>query len=289
MSRNKDRLGMGDTRPDVADTPPAILQNETPGFAFVVPTEFVALPSEGRLYPENHPLHNQDSIEIKQMTAKEEDMLTSRTLLKKGVALERVIQSLLVDKSINAEDLLVGDRNAIIIAMRVSGYGREYAVQLTCPQCGTTQEENYDLNEATIYTGDELEKYQVTPNSDGTFTTVLPRTEATVTFKVLNGHDEKRLAANATSKKSNRRQSTYEQGVTAQIAQMVIAVNGDSSVEARRYLVENIPSIDSRHLRRAYRAAAPNVELTYDFECGECGHEQLMEVPLSANFFWPDR
>jgi hypothetical protein len=289
LSRNKDRLGMGETRPSVSDTPPTILQNETPGFAFVVPTEFVALPSGGRFYPESHPLHNQESIEIKQMTAKEEDMLTSRTLLKKGVALERVVQSLLVDKNINSDDLLIGDRNAIIIAMRVSGYGRAYDVQLTCPQCGNVQSENYDLNDASVYTGDEIEDHNVVRNEDGTFNTVLPRTKATVTFRALTGHDEKRLAANAMPKKNNRTNSNYEQGVTAQIAQMVTAVNGDSSVEARRYLVENIPSIDSRHLRRAYRAATPNIELIYDFECEECQHEQPMEVPLSANFFWPDR
>ena len=113
MSRNKDRLG-GSQHQDTQ--PPA----QTGGFSFVVPTEFVELPSQGRFYPQGHPLHSQDSIEIRQMTAKEEDMLTSRTLLKKGVALDRVISSLIVNKAIDADSLLVGDRNAIIIATRVS-------------------------------------------------------------------------------------------------------------------------------------------------------------------------
>ena len=291
MSRNKDRLGLGDDRPDAATAPPTILQNETPGFAFVVPTEFVSLPSQGKYYPPGHPLHNQDSIEIKQMTAKEEDMLTSRTLLKKGVALDRVIQSLIVDKSINAQDLLMGDRNAIIIAMRVSGYGRDYNVQLTCPQCGAAQQCHYDLNDANIYRGENTDEYQVTYNDNGTFSTVLPRTQATVTFRMLTGHDEKRLSEASTTQNKNKRanNNTYEHVVTSQIAFMVVSVNGDESVEARRYLVENIPSIDSRHLRRAYRAAAPTIDLTQDFECVECGHEQQLEVPLTADFFWPDR
>ena len=99
MSRNKDRLG-GSQHQDTQ--PPA----QTGGFSFVVPTEFVELPSQGRFYPQGHPLHGQDSIEIRQMTAKEEDMLTSRSLLKKGVALERVIASLITDKKINPDILM---------------------------------------------------------------------------------------------------------------------------------------------------------------------------------------
>jgi hypothetical protein len=70
----------------------------------------VDLPSQGRFYAQGHPLHGQDSIEIKQMTAKEEDILTSRTLLKKGVALDKLIESLIVNKAINPSTLLIGDR-----------------------------------------------------------------------------------------------------------------------------------------------------------------------------------
>ena len=134
MSRNKQRIGA--SQPDTSSPPPSVMQEGGSGFSFVVPTEFVELPTGGRFYGEGHPLHGQDSIEIKQMTAKEEDMLTSRTLLKKGVALDRVIQSLIVDKRIDPDSLLVGDRNAIIVAMRVSGYGGEYNTTVACPACG---------------------------------------------------------------------------------------------------------------------------------------------------------
>ena len=137
MSRNRDRLGSN--TPQNSSPPQQALQ-ENPGFAFVVPTEFVELPSGGRFYPENHPLHGQSTIEIKQMTAKEEDILTSRTLLKNGVAIDRVIQSLITDKRVNSDSLLVGDRNAILIAARVSGYGNEYNTTVGCPACGTTQD-----------------------------------------------------------------------------------------------------------------------------------------------------
>ena len=121
MSRNKERVGAHDAN---IETPHANLNpDNSGGFSFVVPTEFVELPSQGRYYPEGHPLHGEDTIEIRHMTAKEEDILTSRTLLKKGVALDRVLQNVIVNKQISAESMLVGDRNAAIIAMREIGRG----------------------------------------------------------------------------------------------------------------------------------------------------------------------
>ena len=283
MSRNKERTGAQnvDTSP-----PPQVLQEAaSEGFSFVVPTEFVELPSKGRYYPEGHPLHNADSIEIKQMTAKEEDILTSRTLLKKGVALDRVIQNIIVDRSINPDSLLVGDRNAIVIACRVSGYGSEYTTQVTCPACEEKQRYSFDLNEAEMQYGEDLEEAGIVDNKNGTFDVKLPRTGVTATFKLLTGADEKRLLSGM---EKDRKSKTHEKAVTRQLVNTVVAVNGDTTADAINYLVLNIPSIDARHIRMAYKIASPNVDLTQVFECGSCGHEQDMEVPLTADFFWPD-
>ncbi len=115
-----------------------------------MPTEFVELPSQGKYYPARHPLHNKESVKVRQMTAKEEDILTSRTLLKKGIALDRLLTNIIVDKSIDPQALLVGDRNAIIISTRVSGYGSEYSTKVSCPSCGTAQPYVFDLHEAVI-------------------------------------------------------------------------------------------------------------------------------------------
>tara|TARA_R110002020_G_scaffold409302_1_gene619082 strand:- start:2708 stop:3541 length:834 start_codon:yes stop_codon:yes gene_type:complete len=275
LSRNKDRLG-GSQHQDTQ--PPA----QTGGFSFVVPTEFVELPSQGRFYSQGHPLHGQDSIEIRQMTAKEEDMLTSRTLLKKGVALDRVISSLIVNKAIDPDSLLVGDRNAIIISTRVSGYGNIYETKVTCPSCGTTQEYSFDLNQANIYDGEDARDLGVKTNDDGTFNVSLPRTGVDVQFRLLNGRDEKSFLSGLQSDRKTKK----EKNITRQIAAIVVSLNGDNSMQAKQYFIDNVPSIDSRHLRLAYRLAAPNVDLTQHFECSECSHEQEMEVPLSADFFW---
>jgi len=275
LSRNRDRLG-GTQHQDTQ--PPA----QTGGFSFVVPTEFVELPSEGRFYPEGHPLRGKDSIEIRQMTAKEEDMLTSRTLLKKGVALDRVIANIIVDRSINPDSLLVGDRNAIIIATRVSGYGNIYETKVGCPACGTKQDYSFNLNDASIYDGSDAADLGVQANEDGTFNITLPRTGVDVQFRLLNGRDEKSFLSGLQADKKAK----SERNITRQLAAIVVSLNGDTSMQAKQYFIENVPSIDSRHLRLAYRLAAPNIDLTQNFECGECGHEQEMEVPLSADFFW---
>ena len=285
MSRNNnDRLGAH--QPASGPSPSQMIQNENHGFSFVVPTEFVELPTGGRYYPENHPLHNQESIEIKQMTAKEEDMLTSQTLLRKGVALERVLSSLIMDKSINTDTLFVADKNAIIIATRISGYGNEYLTNVNCPQCTVAQKYSFDLNSVKVYNGEDRDELGVTDNDNGTFSVILPKTEVNVTFRLLTGHDEKLLVSGMEKDKKSK---THERNVTRQIAYMVLAVNGDSSPQSIQYFVENIPAIDARHLRTAYKAASPNIDLTQTFVCSECDHEQDMEVPLSADFFWPDQ
>ena len=282
MSRNKDRTGLGDSTPEVSAPPPQVLQQENSGFSFVVPTEFVELPSQGRYYPEGHPLHEETTIEIRHMTAKEEDILTSRTLLRQGVALERVINNLIVDKTIDPTTLLVGDRNAILIAARISGYGNVYETMITCPQCVTQNHHAFDLNESTPHLGDNTDAVD---NEDGTYDILLPRLGVTVTIKLLTGHDEKQLFQ--WEKKTKKQGSNAV--VTTQLKMFIVGVEGDTSAKNINYLIENMPSVDSRHLRMVYKLIAPNIDLTQTFICNECDYSGDMEVPLTADFFWPDR
>jgi len=284
LSRNRDRVGSA-KQPD-ASPPPQALQNEGQGFAFVVPTEFVELPSQGRYYVEGHPLHQNPTIEIKQMTAKEEDLLTSRALLKKGIALDRLIKSIIVDKRIDPNGLLVGDRNAILLAARVSGYGHAYQTRITCPACQAQQDYEFDLNEAAVYGGDGLTEADATLKEDGTFLTTLPGTKIEITYRLLNGADERNFMEQVENARKKRQE---ENVITRQLRQIIVAVNGDSDQALINYAVDNMPSMDARHLRLVYKLATPNVDLTQNFACNECDHEQDMEVPLTADFFWPDR
>ena len=151
---NENRLGVNPDTPEEKGNGTANV-SEPQTLKFITPTEFVELPSKGQFYRPEHPLHNQEVIEIKHMTTKEEDILTSVALLKKGLALDRLISNLLVDKSIDAKGMLVGDRNAIIINARSSAYGHIYETKVTCPNCNASQDHSFDLTEPRVYHGDE--------------------------------------------------------------------------------------------------------------------------------------
>jgi hypothetical protein len=287
LSRNRDRLG--NHKVQAADQPPQTAHQPTSesSFSFVIPTEFVELPSKGRYYPAGHPLHNLETIEVKQMTAKEEDLLTSRALLKKGVALDRVIESLIVDKRIDHRTLFVGDRNAIMIAARISGYGNLYETSVQCPSCLAKQKYSFDLLDANVDHGAGEDNVLIAEDlGNGTFMTKLPRTKFEVVFKILNGSDEQSLL---TMIDNDRRRKKEESYASRQLAAITVQVNGDDSAAAIDYFANNVPSIDAQHLRAAFTEASPNIDLTQLFSCEECGFETEMEVPLTADFFWPKR
>lgn len=286
MSRNKDRLGSGDSTPEATSPPVAAMDSNI--FSFVAPTEFVNLPSEGRYYSPDHPLFNQQTIEIKQMTAKEEDILTSMTLLQNGVALERLLESIIIDKNIRPKSLLVGDRNAIVISARVSGYGNSYRTEITCPECVTQQKHNFNLNDARIRTTTDILSQlptEITVTDNGTFSVVLPKSQLAVGLRLLTGADENRLS---TQMEKNRKQKA-EKLVTTQLSHMISSVNGNGTKEAIEYVSHNLPSADSAFLRSVYKKIVPNIDLSLGFSCENCSHTEEMEVPLSAEFFWPEQ
>tara|TARA_B100001094_G_scaffold332483_1_gene404773 strand:+ start:17572 stop:18444 length:873 start_codon:yes stop_codon:yes gene_type:complete len=290
LSRNSKRVTGGGGPAEQDSAPPQQnLQGQSNDFGFVVPTEFVDLPSEGTHYTDGHPLQNQSTIEIKQMTAKEEDMLTSRSLLRKGIALERVIASLIIDKSIDPATMLVGDRNAIVVAARISAYGSDYTTKVTCPNCSTQQEHTFNLNEITSDKNeiDTMMIDGVEQQEDGTFLIELPRSKLDIGFRLLTGADEMKLASGIEMDKKAKGQ--YEKNVTRQLKHIVTSVNGNSSADAVNYVVDNMPSLDARYLRQAFKSVSPNLNMTQEFECIECDFESDLEVPLTADFFWPDR
>jgi len=274
---NQERFG---ARPQ-SDSPAAeATQAPAPSLSFAVPTEFVELPSKGRFYPQGHPLHNQETIEIKYMTAKEEDILTSQTLLRKGIALDRLLQSVILNKQINADDLIVGDKNAVLVAARITGYGEEYTVSITCPQCTTVQDFNFDLANPTLNYGDES-----CLTDAGTFMVELPRTKAKVELRLTTGKDESRLIAMAEKKKKHK---LPESALTDQLQLIIQAVNGVTDARQLKGFVENLPAFDARFLRKEYARIMPNIDLTQEFSCAACMHEEEMEVPFTTAFFWPE-
>ena len=292
MSRNKGRVNPSEE--DVLeqeDSPRMTYPTQPPpsdssGFNWTNPTYFVDLPSKGMFYPKGHPLHNKDTVEIKYMTAKEEDFLTSQPLLRKGIAIDRVIESVLVDKSIELDSLLLGDKNAIMVGTRITGYGEEYKVNVTCPKCKEDSSYSFNLEEIENWDFEaKLAELDCEFTPDNTVMVQLPLSRVDVEIRLLNGHDDKRLTEQANKKNKKNLESSL---LTDQLRAFVVSVNGIDSPFAIANFVTEMPARDSKFLRDLYLDIAPNIDLTQEFQCPRCGHEADMEVPLGVNFFWPE-
>ena len=227
------------------------------------------------------------------MTAKEEDILASESLIRKGVAIDRMLQSLLIDNNLKVKDLLVGDKNALTVAARITGYGTEYTTRVTCPACNTVQEFEFDLDEQTTtgaaFDREELnEKLEgVEMTSNGTFLVELPKSSLTVELKMLTGADEEKLEKFQKQKaKNNNGQSSL---LTDTMKSIIIAVDKVTERAQINNFVENMPALDSRYLRGIYQQLVPNIDMTQEFSCKKCDHTQALEVPVTTDFFWPQQ
>ena len=285
---NQQRLGSTDAS-DVNSQS----ENNNNQLSFSVPTEFVDLPSKGIYYPEGHPLHNVDSVEIKHMTAKEEDILASESLIRKGVAIDRMLQSLLIDNNLKVKDLLVGDKNALTVAARITGYGSDYVTKVACPACGNVQDFEFDLDEQTstgaAFNREELNEKldDVEMTKSGTFLVKLPKSGHTAELKMLTGADEEKLEKFQKSKAKNS--NGHSSLLTDTMKTMVVSVDGITERAQINNFVENMPAIDSRYLRKVYQQLVPNIDMTQEFSCNKCDHSQALEVPVTTDFFWPEQ
>jgi len=188
-------------------------------FGFEVPVESVPLPSRGVCYPTDSPLYGQETIEIRAMTAREEDILTSRALIKKGTVITELLRSCFVNKSINPDDMLAGDRNAVMTALRITGYGADYRVEVDCPACSTRSKQNFNLADLPI------KRLSINPIADGAnaFDFNLPVTKKEVRFKFLDGRDEEEIMVMSERKKKTG--LSGENLVTTRLKHSILSVN----------------------------------------------------------------
>lgn len=251
-------------------------------FGLDIPYESVPLPSLGLVYPQDHPLHGLETVDIRPMTAREEDILTSRALIKKGTVITHLIESCLVDKSIRANDLISGDRNALMVALRITGYGADYRTEVTCPECSTSSKYQFDLSEMPI------NRLGSDPDSPGenSFTFELPYTKKRVKFKFLTGADEEEI--NRIDARRKKMGQLSESNVTARLEHTLIEVAGITDRSKINNFIRNMPARDSRALRKYMDDIEPGIDMTSWFECPACGEGSELGVPLGVNFFWPD-
>jgi len=277
---NEERSGARQPAPP----PPVMEQPGSNTFSFATPTEIVDLPSRGRYYPDDHPLYGVDSIEIRYMTAKDEDILTSQSLLRKGVAIERMLQNIVVNKEINVDDLLVGDKNALIVAARVTGYGPKYDTKMACPACTSVVNYTFDLTETKVDPGEAPTNQEASETENGTFIVDLPVSKVKLELRLLTSADEKKLMELS---ERRRKHNLPEAVLTDQFGLMIVSVNGDSNSNTVNSFIDVMPALDSHHIRNLYTKIMPNVDLNQQFTCPACSHGEEVDLPFTADFFWP--
>lgn len=251
-------------------------------FGLDIPQELVPLPSGGKTYPLDCHLHGADAIEIKAMTAKEEDILTSRALLKKGTVVTELIKSCLIDKSFPVINLLSGDRNALMVAIRVTGYGPEYNAEIECNECGVKSPHSFDLGSLPI------KKLEIDPIVPGTnmFEFMLPYSKKVVKFKFMTGKDEEEITSVAEKQKKlglNGADST----ITTNLLYTLISIDGVEDRSKIANFVKHMPARDSLALREYIRQNEPGIEMRQETVCPSCGHQEEVNMPLGVTFLWP--
>lgn len=242
---------------------------------FKLPTETVELPSKGLLYPEDSPLAKGE-IEMKYMTAKEEDILTNTNYISNGTVIDKLLQSLIVTEGVDYNQLLIGDKNAIMVAARILSYGKDYTFTYN------DEEVTVDLSELN---SKEID-YSKLESRKNEFEFNLPATGNVVTFKLLTHGDEKTIDREITGLKKINKESSPE--VTTRLKHMITSVNGLREAKDIREFVDGfLLAKDARALREEYNNINPDVNLTFDYE-GINGVEEGVNMPINLNFFWPD-
>lgn len=248
-----------------------------------VPTEVIDLPSRGYFYPEGHPLAS-GKIEMKYMTAKEEDILASQNLIKQGIVIDKLLQSLIVTKC-NYNDILTVDKNAIFIAARMLSYGKDYEVELACPACGEKHQKVIDISEF-----EEKEvKWETFTKGQNTFEFTLPAAEKNkLTLKLLTHGDEKKVEDDIKASKKLSKITGVDAELTTRLKHAIVAVDGNTDRIQISKFVDSMLAVNSLALRKFLKEVTPDIKTVFDYTCPHCSHEQEgAQLPIGVGFFWP--
>jgi hypothetical protein len=238
---------------------------------FSFPTEVVDLPSKGLVYPETSPLSS-GKVEMKYMTAKEEDILSNQAYIQKGTVLDKLLESLVVTKGVNVKDLIVGDKNALFVAARVLGYGKDYSFNYA------GEEMTIDLS---LVENKPFDETQITKGINE-FSYTLPHSKNKITYKILTGNDETNIDKEIEGLKKINKDFSPE--LSTRLKYMITSVEGNRDTKSIREFVDNyLLARDSRSLREHIKNTQPDVDLMFTTDSGS-----EVAIPIGINFFWPD-
>ena len=246
------------------------------------PTEVIDLPSKGKLYPESNPL-SKGTIEIKYMTAKEEDILASQNLIKKGVVLDKLFESVVVDSGVDVGDIFIGDKNAILLATRILGYGKDYQVEITDPSSGEKQKVNIDLSKVQV-----KEVSEENLNSENRYEFDLPLGKKKIIFRLLTHKDEKDINAEIAALNRLAKGDLVSQDVTTRLRYMIQDVGGNEDrAYINKFVKNSLLARDSRALRKYIQEFTPDLDLKFNFTSDVTGDQEALDIPFGIGFFYP--
>ena len=247
------------------------------------PTEIIDLPSQGKLYPVGHPLAK-GTVKIKYMTAKEEDILASTNLIRKGIVLDKLLESIVVEKGLDVGDIFIGDKNAILLAARLLGYGPEYNIEVSDPFTGSPQKTTIDLGHIQIK---EVDLEKLSPTNSYEFD--LPLGKKKIKFKLLTHKDEVDISTELQALQrltKNKDAGTHE--VSTRLKYMILEVDGnDERGFINKWVLNNFLARDSKDFRKHVREMSPDLDLTYNFVSDITGESEVLDIPFGSGFFYP--
>ena len=241
-------------------------------------TEIVALPSEGKCYPESNPLST-GQIELKYMTAKEEEILSTQSLIKKGVVLDKLFEAIIVDKKVNPDDILLGDKNAIMLATRILGYGPEYKIEISLDN-GDKQEITVDLGKVQTK---EIDFTKLSKDNRYTFKT---STGNEIVFRLLTHGDEKKIDMDVKAMQRLSKDGGNE--LTTRYRYMIVSVDGKDDTKSITDFINNrFLARDTKAFREYLKELQPDIKMEFDFTNPETGETEVRPIPMGIGFFWP--
>ena len=292
MRNNRKRTGKPTAEPAPS---PAAQITVHPSLSYVVPTEFVDLPSRGKFYSKDNTLKGVQQVEIKYMTAREEDILVNQDYIARGIVLDKLVESILVDRSIVVTDIGDVDKMAILVQARKTGYGTNYQMKLNCDNCKTEQIFNFDLDELV---SNALEESNNAPEDilvdeeTGTFSFNLPVCKYDVVCRVLNNEDFKYLI----ELEKQRKKHSLDYNYTIELLRrMIIEIKEPNSNQNTipitdpdiiSQFLDFMPALDSKKLKITHSSLTPSFRMHQEVPCPACGHEAEREVPFSWAWFW---
>jgi hypothetical protein len=247
------------------------------------PSEVVELPSKGWFYSPDNPLTS-GKVDIKYMTAKEEDILTSQNLIKKGVVLDKLLEQLIVTPGVKLDDILVGDKNAIFISARVLAYGKDYKIKFKDPSTGDDVEDTIDLTKLNAKEFD-FDSYT---RGDNIFEFTLPHSGKRIHWKLLTHADEQAIDAELKGLKKFTKNKNETSEVTTRLKYIIKAIDGnDDRANIKSFVDKSLLARDSLAFREHIKETTPDLDMTFNFESEDTGYEERMTIPLGVDFFYP--